>query len=163
MKSVTKIGIAAIVTILAFGVGLSSVVAQTAPKLGTKGGSPPKNQVNSAAQTGTSTRTQTNSSNKTGTSAKTQVNRSNYISSAEMEHMQRLSSELGLNQSQFSQIVNIVNEANYSAYAVDSDTDLTQSQKHAKILAIARHKRSQIDAVLTPAERIKLQAIEKSA
>jgi hypothetical protein len=162
MRSVTNSCIAGLGMLFAIGIAVSPGFGQVPPKTGTKTPTPPPRiQPNPPAQTGAQQRNQTNSSVQRTVTQKSQVNRRNLISAAEYEHMQKLSAELGMNESQFSQVVNIINESRLSEMAVNEDASLTPEQRQAKLLAIQRHQRSQIDSVLTPEQRTKLKEIEK--
>ena len=161
MKSAAGIGTASLGITFIMGVGLALASGQTPPKSPARTVTPPSIQSNAGKQTAAAPTNQTSSSNQTATKSASQTRGANMISSAEMEHIQQLSAELGLTQGQFSQIVNIVNQAHISDNAVNTNTALTPAQKHQKLAAIKRLKRSQIDAVLTPAQRARLEAIEK--
>lgn len=79
----------------------------------------------------------------------------------EIQHAQQLAAELGLNQSQTTQILAIIKETRTREKAVKTDSTLMPAQQQARIKEIRKNKRIQIATVLTPAQRAHLKQIER--
>ena len=79
------------------------------------------------------------------------------------QHLQQLSSELNLTDDQKQQLKPILQNEYQQLKSVSSDTTMSDDQKKAKAKELHQSAKSQIDGILTPDQRKKLDAMKASA
>jgi Spy/CpxP family protein refolding chaperone len=75
--------------------------------------------------------------------------------------MAKIAQELGLTDSQKAQIKPILMDAKAQKKAIEADTKLTQDEKRARLTDLRKQTKGKIDAVLTPEQKAKWEALRK--